>query len=199
MVEKEKIKKMAEFRAWLEKRVEEVETELEGLRVLLEFTDSSLLEKGFKRAEMIKPTATPQQVMPATPSETALPLPAMEYGETIPLRTVTGDLLADMYVADDSMRIVLPKDKNFDVNIPPFTSFLVERVLAKMQEKDREAAGTGDIAPDKILSYNIIRDGDTVREVTIKNIRPERLQELKSTIRWTLEKMYEKMKQNSSV
>ena len=199
MVEKEKIKKMAEFRAWLEKRIEEVETELGGLRVLLEFTDTSLLEEGFKRAEMVKPTPTPPQVMPSTPSETALPLPTMEYGETIPLKTVTGDLLADMYVAEDSMRIVLPKDKNFDVKPPPFTSFLVERVLAKMQEKDHEAAGTGDIAPDKILSYNIIRDGDTIREVTIKNVRPERLQELKSTIRWTLEKMYEKMKQTSSV
>ena len=199
MVEKEKIKKMAEFRAWLEKRIETVETELEGLRVLLEFTDTSLLEKGFKRAEMVKPTPTPPQVMPATLSEPALPLPTTECGETVPLKTVTGDLLADMYVADDSMRIVLPKDKNFDVKTPPFTSFLVERVLAKMQEKDREAAGTGDIAPDKILSYNIICDGDTIREVTIKNIRPERLQELKSTIRWTLEKMYEKMKQTSSV
>lgn len=199
MDEKEKIKKMAEFRAWLEKRIEEVETELGGLRVLLEFTDTSLLEKGFKRAEMVKPSPTPPQVMPSTPPETALPLPTREYGETIPLKTVTGDLLADMYVAEDSMRIVLPKDKNFDVNIPPFTSFLVERVLAKMQEKDHEAAGTGEIAPDKILSYNIIRDGDTIREVTIKNIRTERLQELKSTIRWTLEKMYEKMKQTSSV
>jgi len=199
MAEKEKIKKMAEFRAWLEKRIEEVETELGGLRVLLEFTDTSLLKEGFKRAEMVKPTPTPPQAMPATSPETALPLPTMEYGETIPLKTVTGDLLADMYVAEDSMRIVLPKDKNFDVKTPPFTSFLVERVLAKMQEKDHEAAGTGDITPDKILSYNIIRDGDTIREVTIKNVRPERLQELKSTIRWTLEKMYEKMKQTSSV
>ena len=199
MDEKEKIKKMAEFRAWLEKRIEEVETELGGLRVLLEFTDTSLLKEGFKRAEMVKPTPTPPEAMPATPPETALPLPTMEYGETIPLKTVTGDLLADMHIAEDSMRIVLPKDKNFDVKTPPFTSFLVERVLAKMQEKDHEAAGTGDIAPDNILSYNIIRDGDTIREVTIKNVRPERLQELKSTIRWTLEKMYEKMKQTSSV
>jgi len=199
MDEKEKIKKMAEFRAWLEKRIEEVETELGGLRVLLEFADTSLLEKGFKRAEIVKPTPTPPEAMPTTPPETALPLPTREYGETIPLKTVTGDLLADMYIAEDSMRIVLPKDKNFDVNIPPFTSFLVERVLAKMQEKDHEAAGTGEIAPDKILSYNIIRDGDTIREVTIKNIRTERLQELKSTIRWTLEKMYEKMKQTSPV
>ena len=198
MVEKEKIKKMAEFRAWLEKRIEKVETELEGLQVLLEFTDKSLLEKGFKRAEMTKPTLTPKQVEPTTQSEIAIPLTTMEYEETIPLKTVTGDLLADMHIADDSIRIVLPKDKNFDVNTPPFTSFLVERVLAKMQEKDREATSTGDVAPDKILSYDIIRDGDTVREVTIKNIGPERLQELKSTVRWTLEKMYEKMKQTSS-
>jgi hypothetical protein len=71
---------------------------------------------------------------------------------------------------------------------------LVERVLVKMQEKDREAAGTGEIAPDKILSYSIVRDGDILREITIRNIGSDRGRELKSTIRWTLEKMHEKMK-----
>lgn len=197
MMEKEKIRKMAEFRAWLEKRIKEAETELEGLRVLLEFINTSLLEKGFKRAEMVKPTSTPPSVMPPTPLETARPPPTMEYEKPIPLKTVTGDLLANMYVTEGSMRIVLSEDKNFDVNIPPFMSFLVERVLAKMQEKDHEAAGVGEIPLDKILSYNIVREGDTIHEITIRNIRPERLQELKSTIRWTLEKMYEKMTQTS--
>jgi hypothetical protein len=113
------------------------------------------------------------------------------------LKTVAGDLLANLHVAKDSMQVVLAKDKEFNINTPPFMSFLVERVLAKMQEKDREAAGTGEIAPDRIISYNIARDGDTIREITIRNIEPDRLRELKSTIRWTLEKMYEKMKTDS--
>jgi len=187
--EKEKIKKISELRVLLEKRVEDMETELEGLRTLLSFIDDTLLEKGFKRAEIVKPVPTPQKAISSQQD--------LEYERSIPLKTVTGDLLANLYVGEDSMRVVLAEDKSFDVNTPPFTSFLVERVLAKMQERDREAASTGEITLDKILSYNIVRDGDIIREITIKNIGPERSRELKSSIRWTLEKMYEKMMQTS--
>lgn len=188
--EEEKLKKMAELKARLEKRVEEMEAELDGLRVLLESIDAFLLEKGFRRAEIVKPA--PVSALP----EVVPPTPVVEYEKAIPLKTVTGDLLADLYVTEDSMRVVLAEDKEFSINTPPFTPFLVERVLTKMQERDREAASTGEITPDKILSYNIARDGDLIREITIRNIGTDRLQELKSTIRWTLEKMYEKMSQS---
>jgi len=188
--EEEKLKKMAELKARLEKRVEEMKTELEELRVLLEYIDSLLLEKGFRRAEIVKPAPV------SAPPEVAPPPLVVEYEKAIPLKTVTGDLLANLYVTEDSMRVVLAEDKEFSINTPPFTPFLVERVLTKMQERDREAASAGEITPDKILSYNIVRDGDIIREMTIRNIGPDRLQELKSTIRWTLEKMHEKMSQS---
>jgi len=183
--EEEKIKKMVEFRTLLEKRIQEVETELEGLQVLLEFINTALLEKGFRRAEVVKPA-------PPVPPPMEVAPPVIEYERVIPLKTVTGDLLADLYVGEESMRVVLAKDKEFNVNTPPFMAFLVERVLAKMQEKDREAVSRGEITPDKILSYHITREGDIVREITIRNITPDRSRELKSTLRWTLEKMYEK-------
>ncbi len=121
----------------------------------------------------------------------------MDYEKSVPLKTATGDLLANLHMGENSMRVVFAEDKDFNISTPPFMSFLVERVLVKMQEKDREAAGTGEIAPEKILSYNIVREGDVVREITIQSIRPERLKELKSTVRWTLEKMYEKMRTGS--
>ena len=181
--EEEKIKKMVEFRTLLEKRIHDLETELEGLQVLLEFINTALLEKGFKRAEIVKPAPPPTEVAPP---------PVIEYERVVPLKTVTGDLLADLYVGEELMRVVLAKDKDFNINTPPFTAFLVERVLAKMQEKDREAVSRGEITPDKILSYHITREGDIVREITIRNVTPDRSRELKSTIRWTLEKMYEK-------
>ncbi len=110
---------------------------------------------------------------------------------------MTGDLLAQIYVEKDSMQVALAEEKNFNINTPPFTSFLVERVLAKMQEKDKEAANKGEINPEKILAYNIKLDGNIVRAIDIRNIKPGRSRELKSSIRWTLEKMYERMKQTS--
>jgi hypothetical protein len=45
-----------------------------------------------------------------------------------------------------------------------------------------------------MFSYNIVREGDQIREIIIRNVDDERLKELKSSIRWTFEKMYEKMK-----
>jgi hypothetical protein len=63
-----------------------------------------------------------------------------------------------------------------------------------MQERDSELVRAGQLAPEKIFCYNIVRDGDLIREIVVKNADPDRLRELKSSIRWTLEKMYEKMK-----
>ena len=181
--DEETVRRLAEFKALLERRVGEAETELKGLRVLLEYVDSSLLEKGFRKAKVLRPPETVMETPPRRPED---------YERVVPLKTVGGNLLANLYIAEDSMRVVLAEEKDFNVNTPPFMSFLVERVLAKMQEKDLEAAESGEITPEKILSYDISRDGDEIREITIRNVRDERSRELKSTIRWTLEKMYEK-------
>jgi hypothetical protein len=66
-----------------------------------------------------------------------------------------------------------------------------------MQEKDKEAADRGEITPDDVLSYDIKCEGNILQEIDIQNIKPGRSRELKSSIRWTLEKMYERMKQIS--
>jgi len=194
----EKMKKIAELRTLLEERVTKMEKELEQWRALLDFVNATLLKEGFKKAEIVKPPPPPTMPPPAeeaAPSEapTVQP-PVLEYEQAIPLKTVTGDLLANLYVSEDSIRVVLAEDKQFDINTPPFRTFLLERVLVKMQEKDREAVSEGEIPPDKILAYNVAREGDILREITIRNIQPDRSRELKSTIKWTLEKMYEKTK-----
>jgi hypothetical protein len=202
-VEGERIRKMAELRALLEKRVNEMETELDGLRVLLDFVNAALVEKGFKRAEItpaLVPIAEEEETLPLTEPSARVEVfavpPVPEYAQAVPIKTVTGELLANLYMNEDSMRVVLDETKRFTVDVPPFMAFLVERVLAKMQEKDREAAAAGEIPPDKILSYSIVRDGDLLREITIMNVGGDRARELKSTIRWTLEKMHEKMRSN---
>jgi ribosomal protein L11 len=170
--------------------METLEAELDELKTLLELIDSTLIEEGFKRAEVAKPVQVPAK------QETPQP-PVVPQKRGVPLKTVTGDLLAHIYTEKDSMQITLAEDKNFDINTPPFMSFFVERVLAKMQEKDKEDANTGKLAPENVLSFSIKQDGNIVREITINNLRRERSRELKSSIRWTLEKMYERIKQKN--
>lgn len=177
--EAEKMRKVAELRGYLEKRIEEAKREIENLETLLELVNTVLLEKGFKRPELSKPKLTPP--------------PSAEYKQVVPLKTVTGELLATLYIGDDFLRAVMAEDKNFRVDTPPFTQFLIERVLAKMQERDQEFARNGKITPDRILSYNVIQDDGVIRELIVRNVSKERVRELKSSIRWTLEKMYEKM------
>jgi hypothetical protein len=198
----ERTRKIVAFKENLEKKVAQLETELKETQATLDAVDSILLEKGFKRVEVPKepsPRETPQQKEEiATEFEPGSHVPQpQEFEDVMLLKTVAGEVLASVLVDESSMRILPAHDKEFDVNMAPFSQFLVERVLAKMQERDSESARTGQLEPDKIFSYNIVRDGNIIREISIKNVDPERLRELKSSIRWTLEKMYEKMKTQS--
>ncbi|MEM3770585.1 MAG: hypothetical protein QXG76_05320 [Candidatus Bathyarchaeia archaeon] len=199
--EAEEIKRLLVFKKKLEKRVEKLELELKELKSILEAVNSVLLAKGFKRAEIAKaPAPTPPAVaVPIKEEEMVIQPPAqmIEFKEVIPLKTAAGELLATLYVHDDFLKIVLTEDKKFNINTPPFNQFLVERVLAKMQQKDGELAKAGKLKPEEIFSYNIVRDGEIIREIHVRNFDAERLKELKSSVKWTLEKMYEKMRSQS--
>jgi len=190
--EAEEIKRLVGFKKKLEEKVEKLESEVKELQTMLEAVNSVLLAKGFRRAEIATPRLTAE--FPPSKGEEVIQPPSVEAKEIIPLNAVAGELLAELYVGEDSLRVVLAEDKDFNINASPFTQFLVERVFTKMQEKDSELVRAGQLSSDKIFSYNIVRDGDIIREITIKYFDQERLRELKSSIRWTLEKMFEKMK-----
>ena len=188
--EKENIMKMANLRVILEKRIQDMEKELDGLRTLLEVIDKNLLKESFKTPKISKLNMVEkkQEIKNA---------PKRIVKKGIPLKTITGDLLAQIFTENNLTRIMLAEDKEFEINIPPFNSFFVERVLAKMQEKDKEEAKRGILDPEEIISFEIKQDKNVIREISIKNLRPERIRELKSSIRWTLEKMYDRMKQKT--
>lgn len=192
----EKTKRLIGFKGNLEKKVEQLETELKDAQVMLETVNSILLEKGFKHPQITRKTAyvqeasLKQEITPET-GYSAEPLATPE--NVVPLNAATGELLAILHTSENSLRVLPAEDKKFNVNTPPFAQFLVERVLVKMQERDSELARAGQLSTDRIFSYNILREGDTIHEILIKNIDAERLKELRSSIRWTLEKMYEKM------
>jgi hypothetical protein len=194
----EKTKSLVEFKGKLTKRIDELQAELKDLKATLDTVNSILLEKGFKRADTITEScltqcASPEKEYTVETEDRIHELDASPEN-VIPLKTASGDLLAVLHVTETSLRTLPAADKNFDVNTPPFTQFLVERVLTKMQERDNELVRAGQLPPENALSYSIIREGDSIREICVRNVDLERLKELKSSIRWTLEKMHEKTK-----
>jgi hypothetical protein len=196
----EKLKALVNLKKKLEKRIEELDAEMKEATATLEAVNSILLEKGFKRGDMkeVKEAPKEEEAPPevyVTVKEEAPSTPrAAEPESVIPLKTMDDEPLAIIYVDKEALHVLPDESKNFSFSTPPFQAFLVERVLAKMQEKDSELVRTEQLTPDKMFAYNIVREGDLIREIVIRNVDEDRLRELKSSIRWTLEKMYEKTK-----
>lgn len=198
----ERMKAMIAFKKRLEDQLEKLTAETKEVQATLDTVNSILLEKGFKRGDIkevpaLPPSMPKEVVIPKQEPETPIPVPQPHTAEpesVIPLKTMNDEPLALMYFDKQSIHVMPDESKNFSVNTPPFSNFLVEKVFAKMQEKDAELVRTGQLKQDKMFSYNVVREGDLIREILIKNADDERLKELKSSIRWTFEKMYEKMK-----
>jgi len=197
--DQEKMKSLIAFKKRMEEQLEKLCAETKEVQAALDTVNGILLEKGFKRGdikevpeppvlkEVILPKQEPEELKPSTQH-----MPETE--SVIPLKTMADEPLALIFFDKQAMHVLPDESKNFSVNTPPFTNFLVEKVLAKMQEKDSELVKSKQLTSDKTFSYNIVREGDLIREIVIKNVDEERLKELKSSIRWTFEKMHEKMK-----
>jgi hypothetical protein len=195
----ERIKRLIEFKKKLEIKIEELSSDLKDSQAMLETLNSLLLEKGFKHLEVTE-ESTKTRALPSEDtvdegeSGSSSRRSCMEPGNGEPLQTVSGELLATLYVSEDSLRVAPAEGKDFHIDTPPFTHFLVERVFLKMQERDNELVRAGQLSTERVFCYDIVREGDVIREIVINSTDPDRLRELKSSIRWTLEKMYEKMK-----
>jgi ribosomal protein L11 len=178
------MKNLMDLRRYLEKKIYELEDEAEKLKALFKIVDEVIVTKSFRRAETL-PRIQPE-----------IDTPRVNSWEEVPLKIASGTLLATMLVSEEEIRIIPTERLIFEINTPPFQSFLIKRVLEAMRESDRKASERGDMTPDKIMSYEVLKEGAVIKEIKITNYGSEkRLREITSTSRWTLEKMYEKIQQ----
>ena len=190
------------FKKKLEDQLEKLNAEAKEVQDTLDMVNQLLLDKGFRRGDIKEVSAIPasipkEVVLPKPPVEAPKPAaqPAVERDSVISLKTMSDEPLAIIYFDKQlSMHVLPDESKNFRVKTPPFENFLVEKVFDKMQDKDKELVRSGQLSADKAFNYNLVLEEDLIREIIIKNVDDERLKELKSSIRWTLEKMYEKIK-----
>jgi len=82
-----------------------------------------------------------------------------------------------------------------DVDIPPFKSFFIDRIIGEMKRKDTQDADSGKIQKDSIIDYVINKSGSEIREIIIKNYKEkERVNEIINTAGWSLTRMLENIK-----
>jgi len=203
--DQERIKSMIALKQRLEQKLAALDQESKEVQATLDAVNGILLEKGFRRVSIADAKEPEKEAAKIAVAEPKQPVPIKESRPTgyqggepenvIPLKSASDESLALIYIEKDNSIHVLPDEsKHFSVNTPPFANFLVERVLAKMQDKDAELVRQKQLVSDQMFSYNIIREGEFIREIVVHNVDEERFKELKSSIRWTFEKMHEKMK-----
>ena len=173
----EEAKELAELKKYLEERVTVLQRELDALRALLKLVDEALSKASFKPAfELLEPQPSAEENVMLVASR-------------------NGRVLGRMYVGPDYVRIEPSPEIAFDVNTPPFKAFFIDKVLEPMKAKDKEAAEKGLLDPDRVMDYYVHTEGDILRYVLVKNVVDERrVRELRSAIRWTFERMLERMK-----
>ena len=138
---------------------------------------------------------------PITGTGAARPQPAKEpeHGfeeeQPFPIKSKTGEDLGTIFVGRSWVRIVPAPDLHLNVRTPPFQTFFIDRVLGEMRRKDEMAVDAGSKDPMSIIEHNLVLDGETLREIRISNLDDDsRLREIRSSIRWTFERMLEKTK-----
>lgn len=190
------VKSLADLKKYLEDRLSALTAEVENLKLLIKLVDEALARTSFKPASALEVAREVVQQAPPPP-----PQPRGLETETLILASsrMGNKLLGKMYIGEGYLRIVPAQDLELNMNIPPFRQFLVEKVLEEMKRKDREAAERGEIREGEVIDYEVKAKGDILAEIFVKNITDDRrIRELKNAVRWTFERMLEKMAQRSS-
>lgn len=181
MNREEKLKALTDLIMYFRHHINELDLEINRVQSLLQITEETLIEKSFREAEEIQPNISQSSDILA------------EHQKSIPLKTRTGTLLASMYLNDKQIKIIPSDHIRFDINTPPFKAFMIDRILDPATIESKEAVEREKIDTNKAFSYKIDLDNNIIREITIRNyINERRLREIKSSLRWTLEKMWER-------
>jgi hypothetical protein len=167
----------------LEKKIIELELEIEELKKAIESIDKVIVSKGFKRLN-------PLMLEKSTS-------PSIENKDNRSIISKDGVLLGKIEIKNKDLIFKPVTEYNFTEDISPFNSFLITRVLENMRNADQQRASNGEIESENILEYDVSTINGKIVSLLIKNFGGEpRLQEINSSLRWTFDKMHDKLKKN---
>ena len=171
----EQIKKTAELKLWLEKRIAELQEETERLKETLGVVDEALRASTFRPAnEMIEESREVAEVHELK-------------------RDKGGQVLATASVTSRAVTVEPRPGVTLRQNTPPFKSFLLGKILQGMKAKDGELVAAGRLDGERELRFEVSESNGVITRMVIENYREKaRLNEILSTLAWTFSRMLEK-------
>lgn len=189
----ERVRRLAEVKSYLQKRIEELSGELEQLKLLLATVDSALSQESFTRAsELVR------EPYPAPPAPGALEQEALEsrLGGLVlesPVTSREGKRLADVAIYERG--VVIKPLIDLPTDSPPLRNFFLARILEGYRKRDEELVRAGETREDDAFDYEVVEEGGLAREIRVYNYRDRRrLDEIRGALRWTLNRVVERMR-----
>jgi len=103
-----------------------------------------------------------------------------------------GTIIANAFVTNDEVSIVLEDNVILDSKTPPLKTFFVDRIIGEMKKNDIRQVEDGKIKNHEVIDCIINDNGSKIREIVIKNYREkERVDEIINTATWSLTRMIE--------
>ncbi len=190
MSNEQETKKLLSFRESMENRIQELETEISNLKTAIEELDKLIVNTGFRTFTSADTFTTPE-----IPNIEPTPIGEPEEDQ-VSITSKDGTVLGVMKVEGHTILFTPTETFDFTLEIPPFQSFLVERVLENMRNTDQERSTNGELDPGEILEYEVQEKDGKIKLLKIQNYGGERrLREINSSLRWTFDKMYDKITQ----
>ena len=171
----EKIQDILELKEKITLQIEKKEEELELLKKNLDVLDLVLKQSSFTKASLLETNSKPveEEIIPLT------------HGPE-------GEVIANAYVSQDKVSIIIEDSVGVNAETPPFKTFFLDRIIGEMKRKDSTEVKNGKIQPESVIDYIINKNGTNIREIIIKNYRQkERVQEIINTAAWSLSRMLE--------
>jgi hypothetical protein len=186
-LENERVKRLAEAKSYIQKRIDELESEVELLKLILSVIDTALSRESFTKAAEL-PREAPREAPQAPPAEADLGAQVSEAAVT----SRDGRELARLVVYEKGL--VIKPLMDLPVDSPPLRSFFIAKVLEGYKRKDEELVRAGEIPEDEAFDYEVAEEGGLVKEIIVRNYRERRrLDEIRSALRWTLNRVLERM------
>ena len=173
----EQIRDMLELKEELTEKIIKYREQIEKLERNISVLDTILKQSSFTKASELTRNAAK-----AIKQERKVAITKNSDGTTI----------ANAFVTNDEVSIVLEDNVTLDPETPPLKSFFIDRIIGEMKKKDIQQVESGKITKDDVINSSINNSGSKIREIIIKNYRQkERVDEIINTATWSLTRMIE--------
>ena len=172
----DQIRNLLELKEELAEKIIRSKEEIEKLEKNISVLDTILKQSSFTKASDLTPNT----------SET------VKREKVAITKNSDGTTIANVFVTNDEVSIILEDDVTLDPETPPLKSFFIERIIGEMKKKDIQQVESGEINKNDIINCVINNNGSKIREILIKNYREkERVNEIIDTATWSLTRMIE--------